>query len=200
MATKKKTRTQTKRKAKPQRKTKTKPRARAKPKVAVRRKPKTSVPSAPPVTAVKALPAVEVATTGGNTLRLSDLRGKPVVLYFYPKDDTPGCTTEGCDIRDNWNAFTRLDTVVLGVSRDGIAAHERFKAKYRFPFELIADQDEKLCRLFGVIKEKSLYGKTYLGVDRSTFVFDRSGALRRAWRGVKVSGHVQEVLAEVQKL
>ena len=202
MATKKKPRTRTKarsvKKARAMARTKAKTTARParKAKKAARRK----TAAAAPKSAIRSLPAVEVATTSGKTLRLSELRGKPVIIYFYPKDDTPGCTTEGCDIRDNWEAFTRLDAVVLGVSRDSLESHERFKAKYGFPFELVSDGDEKLCRLFGVIKEKSLYGKKYVGVERSTFVFDRGGALRREWRGVKVPGHVQEVLAEVQGL
>ncbi len=188
-------------------KSKTKPNARntakARPKAKSRKAAGTKARPravARPAGAVSALPDVQVATTGGQTLRLAALKGKPVVIYFYPKDDTPGCTTEGCDIRDHWGAFRRLDAVVLGVSRDSLTSHERFKAKYGFPFELVSDADEKLCRLFDVIKEKSLYGKKYIGVDRSTFLFDRDGALRRAWRGVKVPGHVQEVLAEVQKL
>lgn len=202
MAARKKPRTKTKpksvKKVRTKAKAKAKPKLARKPKKAVRRKP--IAPASMPKATITSLPAVEVATTSGKTLRLAELRGKPVVIYFYPKDDTPGCTTEGCDIRDNWTAFTRLDTVVLGVSRDSLESHERFKAKFGFPFELVSDEDEKLCRLFDVIKEKSLYGKKYIGVDRSTFVFDRGGALRREWRGVKVPGHVQEVLAEVQKL
>jgi peroxiredoxin Q/BCP len=202
MATRKKSRTKTKAKSKKKVRTKAKakPAPKRKTKAAARRK--LAAPATAPKAAatVKALPTVEVATTSGRTLRLSELRGKPVVIYFYPKDDTPGCTTEGCDIRDNWGGFTRLDTVVLGVSRDSLESHERFKTKFGFPFELVSDEDEKLCKLFDVIKEKSLYGKKYIGVDRSTFVFDRGGTLRREWRGVKVPGHVQEVLAEVQKL
>lgn len=146
------------------------------------------------------LPAIEIQATGGKRLRLSDLKSKRVVLYFYPKDDTPGCTLEGCDIRDRHREFTRRDTVVLGVSRDSLAAHEKFKSKYGFPFELVSDPDEKLCRRFNVIKEKSLYGRKYLGVERSTFVFDENGKLRQAFRGVKVPGHVQQILDELDKL
>ncbi len=188
-------------------------RAKAKPRVAARRKPaparkavksKVARPKAAKPTgggaAPKSLPAIEVATTGGQRLRLDALKGKPVVIYFYPKDDTPGCTTEGCDIRDNWSAFRGLNVTVLGVSRDSLDSHEKFKQKFRFPFELISDPDEKLCRVFGVIREKSLYGRTFMGVDRSTFVFDRSGALRREFRGVKVTGHVAEVLETVKQL
>jgi len=150
--------------------------------------------------APKSLPPVAVATTGGRSVRLDKLKGKPVVIYFYPKDDTPGCTAEGCDIRDNWRAFQGLDVTVLGVSRDSLQSHEKFKEKYRFPFELVSDPDEKLCRLFGVIREKSLYGRTFLGVDRSTFVFDRKGTLRREFHGVKVAGHVVDVLETVKQL
>ncbi len=192
MATRKKSRI--KAKARPRARAGTKTRPEAKPRKAAAAKVRASA------RAVTALPDVQVVTTGGQTLRLAELKGRPVVIYFYPKDDTPGCTTEGCDIRDHWGAFRKLDAVVLGVSRDSLASHERFKAKYGFPFELVSDEDEKLCKLFGVIKEKSLYGKKYIGIDRSTFLFDRAGSLRRAWRGVKVPGHVQEVLAEAQRL
>lgn len=192
MATKKKSPARAK--AKPASKATTKTRPKPKPPRAAAAKVRASV------RAVTTLPDVQVVTTGGQTLRLAALKGRPVVIYFYPKDDTPGCTTEGCDIRDHWGAFRKLDAVVLGVSRDSLASHERFKAKYGFPFELVSDEDEKLCKLFGVIKEKSLYGKKYIGVDRSTFLFDRAGVLRRAWRGVKVPGHVQEVVAEAQRL
>lgn len=156
-----------------------------------------AMPAAP---SIVALPPIEVETTGGQRFRLSDLKGRNVVLYFYPKDDTPGCTTEGCAIRDRYDAFRRHDAVVYGVSRDSLDSHERFKAKYGFPFELIADPDERLCRAFGVMREKTLYGRTYLGVDRSTFVFDKAGRLRREFRGVKVPGHVEQVLEALQQL
>ncbi|MFA5892151.1 MAG: peroxiredoxin [Actinomycetota bacterium] len=149
---------------------------------------------------VRSLPAFTLPATGGKSLRLSDLKGRRVVLYFYPKDDTPGCTREGCDIRDRHGEFTRRNAVVLGVSRDGLAAHEKFKSKYGFPFELVSDPDEKLCRAFGVIKEKSLYGRKVLGIERSTFVFDETGKLRQAFRGVKVDGHAQQILDELDKL
>jgi peroxiredoxin Q/BCP len=174
-------------------------RAVAKPraKTAVRRrKPRTPAKQA----GLRKLPAITVQTTGGKSLRLSDLKGKRVVLYFYPKDDTPGCTLEGCDFRDrSWELDLRR-AVVLGVSRDSLASHDRFKSKYRFPFELIADADGKLCRAFGVIRQKSLYGRKYLGIERSTFVFDETGKLRHAFRGVKVPGHVQQVLEQLDKL
>ncbi len=166
------------------------------PKTGSRTKPRTVSRSA----TAKSLPSIAVQITGGERLRLSDLKGKRVVLYFYPKDDTPGCTLEGCDIRDHRKQFARRNTVVLGVSRDSLAAHEKFKAKYDFPFELVSDPDEKLCRAFDVIKEKSLYGRKYLGIERSTFVFDESGKLRHAFRGVKVNGHVRQILDELDKL
>ena len=157
-------------------------------------------PSAAKKPGIRSLPAITVETTNGQRLRLSDLKGKRVVLYFYPKDDTPGCTREGCDIRDRHEEFTRRNAVVLGVSRDGLAAHEKFKSKYGFPFELVSDPDEKLCRAFDIIKEKSLYGRKVLGIERSTFVFDKTGKLRQTFRGVKVDGHVQQILDELDKL
>ncbi len=148
----------------------------------------------------KPVPDAELQTTGGKALRLHDLRGKNVVLYFYPKDDTPGCTLEGQDFRDRHAEFKKLKTVVYGVSRDSLASHEKFKAKFKFPFELISDPDEKLCQLFDVIREKSLYGKKYMGVDRSTFILDQDGVLRKEFRSVKVKGHVDEVLEEIRQL
>lgn len=150
--------------------------------------------------AVHSLPTLTLPTTGGKSLRLSDLKGKRVVLYFYPKDDTPGCTLESCDIRDHHREFMRRNAVVLGVSRDGLVSHEKFKSKYDLPFELVSDTDEKLCRVFDVIREKSLYGKKYMGIERSTFVFDETGKLRQTFRGVKVPGHVQQLLDELDKL
>ena len=152
------------------------------------------------VTIGEPLPDIEVQATGGERFRLPTLTGRRVVLYFYPKDNTPGCTLEGKDFRDHYAAFKKLKTVVYGISRDRLAAHEKFKAKYEFPFELIADEDEKLCKAFGVINEKSLYGRIFLGLTRSTFVFDDKGILRKEYRGVKVSGHVPEVLEEIKKL
>ncbi len=140
------------------------------------------------------------AATSGQTVTLSALAGKNVVLYFYPKDSTPGCTTQGGDFRDNHEAFLAANTVVFGVSRDGMKSHENFKAKQGFPFELISDKDEAVCQLFDVIKLKKLYGKEYLGVDRSTFLIDSQGVLKREWRGVKVPGHVAEVLEAAQQV
>ncbi|PRA61292.1 peroxiredoxin [Pseudomonas sp. MYb187] len=142
----------------------------------------------------------QAQATSGQSISLANLAGKQVVLYFYPKDGTPGCTTEGQGFRDQYAAFQAANTEVFGVSRDGIKSHENFKAKQAFPFELISDKDETLCQLFDVIKLKKLYGKEYLGVDRSTFLIDKDGVLRKAWRGVKVPGHVDAVLAEAQAL
>jgi peroxiredoxin Q/BCP len=152
------------------------------------------------VTVGKAVPDIEVRATDDQTFRLSDLRGRQLVLYFYPKDNTPGCTTEGQDFRDNYEKFRKLKTEIFGVSRDSLKSHTGFKTKQCFPFDLISDADEKLCKLFDVIKEKSLYGKKYLGIDRSTFVIDREGILRHEFRGVKVDGHVAAVLDVARKL
>ena len=137
------------------------------------------------------------AATGDRTVRLKDLRGNNVVLYFYPKDSTPGCTTEGQDFRDLHSKFKRQNTVILGVSRDSIASHENFKARQSFPFDLLSDPDEKLCRKFDVIHEKTLYGRKFMGVVRSTFLIGADGKLRQEWRGVKVKGHAAEVLESV---
>ncbi len=186
-------------KAKTKSKTKTKALGKSRAAKSKTTKRKTATKSKP-VVSVKALPNLEVETTGGRRLQLSSLKGKNVVLYFYPKDDTPGCTTEGCDLRDHYGELQRLDTVVLGVSRDDLGSHERFKAKFNFPFELITDPEEKLCRALGVIQQKSLYGRTYMGIDRSTFIFDKAGALRKEFRSVKVAGHIDEILQEVRKL
>ena len=138
--------------------------------------------------------------TGDKKIRLKDLRGQNVVLYFYPKDSTPGCTLEGQDFRDLHSKFRRQKTVILGVSRDSIASHEKFKAKQKFPFDLLSDPDEKLCTKFDVIREKSLYGRKFMGVERSTFLIDRAGKLRHEWRKVKVKGHAEEVLDTVKAL
>lgn len=140
------------------------------------------------------------AATSGQQVCLSTLKGQQVVLYFYPKDSTPGCTTEGQGFRDQFAAFQAANTVIFGVSRDGLKSHENFKCKQAFPFELISDKDEALCQLFDVIKLKKLYGKEYLGIDRSTFLIDSQGVLRREWRNVKVPGHVDAVLAAAQAL
>lgn len=151
------------------------------------------------VAAGKKAPAFKAASTGGE-ISLSGLKGKTVVLYFYPKDNTPGCTTEGADFAAAHAKFAQAGAVVLGVSRDSLKSHEGFKAKMGFPFELISDPDETLCEAFGVMKMKSMYGKQVRGVERSTFVIDRAGRLAGEWRGVKVPGHVDEVLAFVQNM
>lgn len=133
--------------------------------------------------------------TGDKNIELKELAGKKVVLYFYPKDSTPGCTTEGQNFRDAKAKFSRQNTVILGVSRDSIRKHENFKTKQGFNFDLLSDEDESLCDQFDVIKLKKLYGREYMGVDRSTFLIDEGGVLLQQWRGVKVKGHVDEVLA-----
>tara|TARA_R110002012_G_scaffold29142_16_gene90398 strand:- start:3527 stop:4003 length:477 start_codon:yes stop_codon:yes gene_type:complete len=138
--------------------------------------------------------------TGDTTVTLSELRGKHVVIYFYPKASTPGCTTEGGDFRDRKPAFDAANTVILGVSRDGLRAQENFKAKQDFNFDLISDQDERVCTLFDVIKLKKMYGKEHVGIERSTFLIDKDGNLANEWRGVKVPGHVDKVLAAAQAL
>lgn len=146
------------------------------------------------------VPDFTAQATQGFEVHLAALRGQQVVLYFYPKDSTPGCTTEGETFRDHYPAFQAANTLVFGVSRDSLKSHERFKAKYGFPFELIADTDEQLCQLFGVIQLKKLYGKEYLGIDRSTFLIDQRGVLHQEWRGVKVPGHIEAVLTAAQQL
>jgi len=148
----------------------------------------------------KKVPDFELPATGDKTIKLSDLAGKKVVLYFYPRDSTPGCTREGQDFRDHFDAFSAAGVVILGVSRDGIRAHENFKAKQAFPFDLLSDKEETLCRLFDVIKEKNMYGKKVMSIERSTFLIDEQGVLRQQWRKVKVPGHVEEVLTAVKSL
>jgi peroxiredoxin Q/BCP len=140
------------------------------------------------------------APSTGGTFKLLAQRGCPLVLYFYPKDNTPGCTMEGAQFRDLHKKFEKAGAVVVGVSRDSLKSHENFKAKMAFPFELIADVDEKLCGQFGVIKMKNMYGKKVRGIERSTFVIDAKGTLVREWRGVKVPGHAEEVLEFVKTL
>ncbi|WPP00909.1 peroxiredoxin [Pseudomonas sp. HR96] len=148
----------------------------------------------------QAVPDFTAPATNGQTVSLSSLKGRQVVVYFYPKDSTPGCTTQGQGFRDAIGEFEAANTLVLGVSRDSLKSHENFKAKQGFPFELISDKDEALCQLFDVIKLKKLYGKEYMGVDRSTFLIDKEGVLRQEWRGVKVPGHVAAVLEAAQTL
>ncbi|NND53563.1 MAG: peroxiredoxin [Gammaproteobacteria bacterium] len=148
----------------------------------------------------RVVPPFKLPATGDQTIDLKSLRGKNVVIYFYPKDSTPGCTTEGQDFAANHGKFKRSNTVILGVSRDSIASHEKFKAKQNFPFELLSDEDEEACRIFDVIKQKNMYGKKFMGIERSTFLIDDKGKLRREWRKVKVKGHVDEVLEAVKGL
>ena len=139
-------------------------------------------------------PDFSLPATGGHIVTLAGLRGKTVVLYFYPKDNTPGCTNETMDFRDHHDAFRAAGCEVFGVSRDSLKSHENFKAKLGLPFELISDADEVACTAFGVVKMKNMYGKQVRGIERSTFVIDPDGLIRREWRGVKVPGHVREVL------
>jgi len=156
-----------------------------------------------PVTINKKVPAFTAAVTGkdlnGESIKLKDLKGSNVVIYFYPKDNTPGCTQEGQDFRDSYSKFKRAKTIVFGVSRDSIKVHTNFKAKHEFPFELISDPEEVLCKLFDVIKLKKNYGREYMGIVRSTFLIDAKGILREEWRAVKVKGHVEEVLAATKQ-
>lgn len=151
-----------------------------------------------PSVAGLAVPDFDAVTTGGKTFRLSELRGHKVVLYFYPKDNTPGCTVEGENFRDLYADFEAAGARVFGISRDSLKSHEGFKARMGFPFELIADADEKVCALFGVMKMKNMYGKQMRGIERSTFLIDADGRVAREWRGVKVPGHASEVLAAVR--
>lgn len=146
------------------------------------------------------IPDFSLPTTSGQSFSLAAQAGKVVIIYFYPKDSTPGCTTEGQNFRDLYEQFAAVDAVILGISRDSVKSHENFKAKQSFPFELGSDADEAVCNLFAVMKMKNMYGKQVRGVERSTFIIDRNGVLRREWRGVKVPGHAQEVLDFVKTL
>lgn len=148
----------------------------------------------------QAAPDFSLPATGGQTITLSALKGNKVVLYFYPKDSTPGCTTESQQFRDLHDAFLAAGCLVFGISRDGLKSHDNFRAKQELPFHLISDPDETACTLFGVMKMKNMYGKQVRGIERSTFVIDADGVLRREWRGVKVPGHAQEVLDYIKTL
>ncbi len=148
----------------------------------------------------QAIPDFELPSTSGKTFKLSDFIGKKLIIYFYPKDNTPGCTNQGKDLRDLYEAFQTNNTEIIGISRDGLKSHENFKAKFSFPFELLSDVEEKACTLFDVIKMKKLYGKEVRGIERSTFVIDEKGVLVREWRKVKVDGHAQQVLEFIQSL
>ena len=142
----------------------------------------------------------ELPATSGHTFKLSDYLGKTLVIYFYPKDSTPGCTTQGMQFRDFYSEFQAANTEIVGISRDSLKSHENFKAKFSFPFELLADTEELACGIFNVMKMKNMYGKQVRGVERSTFVIDKNGSLIQEWRGVKVDGHVPQVLDFVKSL
>jgi thioredoxin-dependent peroxiredoxin len=145
-------------------------------------------------------PDIELAATGGGRFRLSEAKGRAVILYFYPKDNTPGCTTEGQQFRDLHDEFRKLGCSVYGISRDSLKSHESFKSKMSFPFELLSDTDETACRAFNVIRMKNMYGKKVRGIERSTFAIDENGVVRAEWRAVKVPGHAREVLEFVAKM
>jgi thioredoxin-dependent peroxiredoxin len=146
------------------------------------------------------VPDFELLATSGINFKLADYQGKNLVIYFYPKDNTPGCTTQGIQFRDNYAAFQAHNCEIFGISRDNLKSHENFKAKFSFPFELLADTEELACGIFGVMKMKNMYGKQVRGVERSTFVIDKNGILVQEWRGVKVDGHVQTVLDFIKTL
>ena len=142
----------------------------------------------------------ELPSTGGKTFKLSEHQGKNLVIYFYPKDSTPGCTSQGQQFRDHYPEFKQLNTEIFGISRDSLKSHENFKAKFEFPFDLLSDSEEIACKLFDVIKMKKMYGKEVRGIERSTFVINSKGVLVHEWRGVKVDGHIPEVLAFIRAL
>ena len=146
------------------------------------------------------VPNFKCNATNDNQISIKDLRGKKVVLYFYPKDNTPGCTTESIEFNGLLKEFSKMNTLIFGISRDNLASHEKFKQKYDFSFELISDEDESVCNLFGVIKEKNLYGRKYLGIERSTFLIDEKGKLIAEWRKVKAKGHAQSILDHISGL
>tara|TARA_B100001250_G_C19627030_1_gene712014 strand:+ start:256 stop:732 length:477 start_codon:yes stop_codon:yes gene_type:complete len=148
----------------------------------------------------KKVPEFDLESTGEKTVKLSQLKGKNIIIYFYPKDSTPGCTIEAQNFRDNIRKFSSLNTLILGVSRDTIISHEKFKKNQKLPFDLLSDYDEKLCKIFDVMKEKNMYGKKFIGIERSTFLIDKKGVLRNEWRKVKVKEHVNDVLQTIKKL
>ena len=148
----------------------------------------------------KKAPAFTMPTDGGGKISLKDLTGQKVVLYFYPKDDTPGCTKEACGFRDALPDFSKIDAVIIGVSKDTVAKHDKFKDKYDLPFTLASDEDGKVCEAYGTWVEKNMYGRKYMGIERATFLIDEKGILRGEWRKVKVKGHVEEVLEAAQAL
>jgi peroxiredoxin Q/BCP len=146
------------------------------------------------------VPSYALPSSNGNPVAVTDFKSKKIVLYFYPKDDTPGCTTEACDFRDTLKTYQDLNVEIIGVSKDAGDSHEKFIAKYDLPFTLLSDEDLKLMLDFGVWKEKSMYGKTFLGIERSTFLLDETGVIVKAWHNVKATGHVAKVLEEIQKM
>ncbi|MGE0254148.1 MAG: thioredoxin-dependent thiol peroxidase [Alphaproteobacteria bacterium] len=148
----------------------------------------------------KKAPDFTLPTDGGGKVTLSKLRGKPVIVYFYPKDDTSGCTAEACGFRDSLPDFRKAKAEIIGISKDSVARHDKFKAKYDLPFTLASDEDGKVCEAYGTWIEKSMYGRKYMGIDRATFLIDADGKVRKAWRKVKVPGHVAEVLAAAKAL
>jgi peroxiredoxin Q/BCP len=145
-------------------------------------------------------PEFSLPTDGGGTASMKALKGRKAILYFYPKDDTPGCTTEACGFRDAVGDFSKADAEIIGVSKDSVVRHDKFKAKYELPFSLVADEDGALCEAYGVWQEKKNYGKTYMGIVRSTFLIDEKGRIAAAWRNLRVKGHVEKVLEEARKL
>jgi len=153
-----------------------------------------------PVAIGQSIPECAIPATSGQTFTPVSAQGKKLVIYFYPKDMTPGCTAESGEFRDNIEAFTKTNALIVGVSRDSLKSHDNFRSKLELPFELVADTEEKLCQIFGVMKMKNMYGKQVRGVERSTFLFDSSGKLAKEWRGLKVAGHVTEVLQAAQAI
>ncbi len=148
----------------------------------------------------KKAPSFKLPATGDQTLSLTDFKGKNLIIYFYPKDNTPGCTTEGQNFRDHYKQFQKHNTEILGISRDSVRTHENFRKKHGFPFDLLSDADEEMCKAYDVIKLKKLYGREYMGIERSTFLIDAQGKLKQEWRKIKVKGHVEEVLEAVKAL
>ena len=148
----------------------------------------------------KKVPDFKALLDNEETFKLSENKGKNLVFYFYPKDNTPGCTKEGEDFRDNYSVIKKLKTEVIGVSKDSVASHQKFIKKFNFPFNLISDENEKVCNLFNVIKEKNMYGRKYMGIERSTFLIDANGKLVKEWRKVRVKGHVDDVLESIKEI
>ena len=154
----------------------------------------------PKVSLGKAIPDFKGRITNELIIKFSDYKGQNIVIYFYPKDNTPGCTKEGEDFRDYFEDFKKNNTIIIGVSRDSVASHDKFTCKYNFPFKLISDEDEKVCKLFDVIKEKNMYGRKYMGIERSTILINHEGTLVNEWRKVRVKGHVEKVLEALNEL